>query len=130
MSGCEKFDFETGDTPIAGGQSYLVCYVVDCKERMSTSRSQNVLAMPTPASMERHFSVAQVAEAWDLSADAVRRLFANEPGVLVLEPPTRSHFSRRRYRTLRIPAAVLDRVYRRLSVSPATQNSSKECKVK
>ena len=78
--------------------------------------SQSAVPMPpqTP-SMEPHFTVAQVAERWGLSADTVRRLFEQEAGVLVVEAP-RSRFSRRRYRTLRIPAAVIDRVHRRLSI--------------
>lgn len=57
--------------------------------------------------MDRHFSVAEVAERWGLSSDTVRRLFEREVGVLIVEPP-RGRFSRRRYRTLRIPAAVVD----------------------
>ena len=81
-----------------------------------SATSQSVLEMPSQAaSMEQHFSVAQVAERWGLSEDSVRRLFEKEPGVLVVEP-ARSRFSRRRYRTLRIPAAVVERVHRRLSV--------------
>ena len=78
--------------------------------------SQSVLQMPSQAvSMEPHFSVAHVAERWGLSADTVRRLFEREQGVLVIEPP-RGRFSRRRYRTLRIPESVAERVHHRLSV--------------
>jgi len=62
---------------------------------------------------ERHYSVAEVAEMWNLSADAVRRLFQNEPGVLVLGD-SRPKYGKRRYATLRIPESVLERVYRRL----------------
>jgi len=61
---------------------------------------------------ERHYTVEEIAEAWKLSRDKVRRLFENEPDVLVLE--NRSSFSKRRYRTLRIPEPVAARVYRRL----------------
>jgi hypothetical protein len=83
---------------------------------MSVSQQQ-VIEMPSAATaMERHHSVAEVAAAWNLSPDAVRRLFEKEAGVLVIEPP-RGRFSRRRYRTLRIPAAVVERVHRRLSVA-------------
>jgi len=64
---------------------------------------------------ERHYTVAEVSEAWKLSADKVRRLFQDEPGVLVLED--RSAFSKRRYRTLRIPESVVERVHRRFSNS-------------
>jgi hypothetical protein len=74
--------------------------------------SQPVREMgPETASMEKHFSVAEVAEKWALSEDTVRRLFENEPGVLVIEP-ARGRFSRRRYRTLRIPESVVERVYK------------------
>lgn len=70
-----------------------------------------VLELPA-AIGERHFTVAEIAQAWKLSPDKVRRLFENEPGVLVLENP--GAFSRRRYRTLRITESVAERVYRRL----------------
>jgi hypothetical protein len=33
---------------------------------------------------ERHDTVAEVAAMWNLSKDAIRRLFQHEPGVLVL----------------------------------------------
>jgi hypothetical protein len=72
--------------------------------------------------MERHFSIRQIAEQWNLSEDSVRRLFEHEHGVLVIEPPRGRMSRRRRYRTLRIPAAVVERVHRRMSVvSTATQ---------
>lgn len=62
----------------------------------------------------RHYTVAEVAAMWSLSPDAVRKVFENEPGVLVLggAHPTRG---KRRYTTLRIPEFVLERVHRRLS---------------
>jgi hypothetical protein len=81
---------------------------------MNSAASQ-ALEMPRVASLERHFSVSDVGEAWGLSADTVRRLFEHEPGVLVIEPPA-SRFSKRRYRTLRIPESVAERVHRRMSV--------------
>jgi hypothetical protein len=60
---------------------------------------------------ERHFSPAELGELWNLSADTVRRMFENEPGVPVFENPARS--SSRRFRTLRIPESVAQRVYAR-----------------
>lgn len=63
---------------------------------------------------EPHYSVAEVAEMWKLSPNAVRKLFQNEPGVLALGKP-RPKFGRQRgYVTLRIPQSILDRVHRRL----------------
>jgi len=62
---------------------------------------------------EHHYSPTELAEMWSLSADTIRRLFENEPGVLVFENPVRS--SDRRSRTLRIPESVALCVYTRLS---------------
>ena len=62
---------------------------------------------------ERHFSPAELAEAWNLSEDTVRRMFEREPDVLIFENPEKA--SERRRRTMRIPESVAERVYRRLS---------------
>jgi hypothetical protein len=64
---------------------------------------------------ERHYSPAELGELWNLSADTVRRMFEEEPGVLVFENPVRS--SSRRFRTLRIPESVAERVYSRFTNS-------------
>ncbi len=63
---------------------------------------------------ERYLTVKDIAEHWNLSEVAVRRLFLHEPGVLVLG---RREESRRKrvYRTLRIPESVLSRVRDRLA---------------
>jgi hypothetical protein len=42
-------------------------------------------------------------------------MFEGEAGVLVIEPAP-GRYNRRRYRTLRIPASVAERVHRRMSV--------------
>jgi hypothetical protein len=76
---------------------------------MSTTSS------PAVALLERHYTPAQVAEAWGVSTDTVRRMFEGEAGVLVIEPAP-GRYSRRRYRTLRIPASAVERVRRRMSV--------------
>jgi hypothetical protein len=62
---------------------------------------------------EKHYAPAELGDLWNLSADTVRRMFENEPGVLVFENPERS--SHRRFRTLRIPESVAARVYSRFS---------------
>ena len=66
-------------------------------------------------SFERHYRPEELADLWNLSPDAVRRLFENEPGVLVYEG-NGLRYGKRRYRTLRIPVSVAERVHRRLSV--------------
>jgi hypothetical protein len=62
----------------------------------------------------RHYSPVEIAEMWSLSADMERKIFENEPGVLVLgnAAPRRG---KRSYRTMRIPAHVVERVHRRLT---------------
>jgi len=65
--------------------------------------------------LERHWTVAEVAEAWQLSRDAVRRLFQNEPGVFALRD-TNPRRRKRPYVTLRIPQSVLERVHRQYSL--------------
>jgi len=60
---------------------------------------------------ERHYSVKELAEMWGLSPAAIRRLFRNEPGVLRFGKEKKGH--QRDYVTLRIPACVAERVYRR-----------------
>ena len=55
-------------------------------------------------------TVRDVAERLKVNEDTVRRLFENEPGVVVICFPKRG---RRVYRTLRIPEAVLRRVLTR-----------------
>jgi hypothetical protein len=61
------------------------------------------------------FTPEQIAGLWNLSPDKVRRLFENEPGVLVLEG-NGVRYGKRRHRTLRIPASVVERVRWRLSI--------------
>jgi Helix-turn-helix domain len=64
---------------------------------------------------EQFRTVAEVAEMLGVSKDAVRRLFADEPGVIDLgrREATRG---KRLYRVLRIPSAVLARFLERRSV--------------
>jgi hypothetical protein len=63
--------------------------------------------------MELHLSPGEIAERWNLSVDKVRKLFENEPGVLIIGNP-QPRYGRRSYRTLRIPVHVVDRVHKRL----------------
>jgi hypothetical protein len=62
----------------------------------------------------RHYSVPEIAELWNLSDDAVRKIFEKEPGVLVIGDQ-KSVGRKRRYATLRIPEDVVERVHRRLA---------------
>lgn len=61
-----------------------------------------------------HFTPAELAQAWKLDEDTIRRLFIDEPGVLKLGR-TQARAGKRSYTTLRIPADVAERVYRERS---------------
>jgi len=63
---------------------------------------------------EHHYTVIEIAAMWNLSKDSVRRIFQNEPGVLVLGD--RPNGRKRRYTMLRIPRSVLERVHQRCSL--------------
>lgn len=64
--------------------------------------------------LERHLSVDELAELWNMSHDFVRRLFRDEPGVVVFY---KHRPGRRVYRTLRIPESVAARVHRRMTAA-------------
>lgn len=68
---------------------------------------------PPSPSRERHFTVSEVAELWSLSPDVIRKIFECEKGVLVFGDQGSRY--KRSYRTLRIPASILERVHRRMS---------------
>ena len=55
------------------------------------------------AAMERHYSVGEIAEAWNLSPYKVSRMFRDVDGVLKI--------GRDNYVTLRIPASVLEQFH-------------------
>lgn len=63
-------------------------------------------------SVEKHYSVAELAQLWQLSEKTIRRMFENEPGVIAWGIGE-GRF-KRRYRTLRIPGTVVARVHRQL----------------
>ena len=62
---------------------------------------------------ERHFTPQELSDMWKVSIQTIREIFQNEEGVLKIgRDGTRT---RRRYKTLRIPESVVDRVHTRLS---------------
>jgi len=67
---------------------------------------------PIDLANEKHYSVIEISKLWALSQRTVRRIFENEPGVIMW-----GHTETRRkrgYRTIRVPESVLQRVHRRL----------------
>jgi hypothetical protein len=72
-----------------------------------------------PALNERHYTVDEIAELWNLSGNTVRKLFRDEEGVLRVGEPSRLIGGRkkgykRRYITLRISESAMARVRARL----------------
>ncbi|MEK7995817.1 MAG: hypothetical protein AAB403_18625 [Planctomycetota bacterium] len=59
---------------------------------------------------ERHYTVGELAAMWNLSSEFVRQIVQHEPGVTEW---VRQQPGRRRYRVLRVPQSVAERVYRR-----------------
>lgn len=62
-------------------------------------------------SREPHLTVGELSRLWGFSTDTVRRLFRDEPGVIIISHPRRRT---RTYKSLRIPESVAQRVYLRL----------------
>jgi hypothetical protein len=57
---------------------------------------------------EPFYTIAEIAEILKVSTDKITRMFEGEPGVVDLGSPEKSH--KRRYRVLRIPQSVFNRV--------------------
>jgi hypothetical protein len=84
-------------------------------EHEVTSGAETAVRDIAPA-IERHYSVAQVAELWGWSETKVREVFRDEPGVLQSQLRTLRPRKRQNV-TLRIPESVLFRVHNRMSVA-------------
>jgi hypothetical protein len=65
----------------------------------------------TPAFNQRHYSAAELAEAWALDQSTIRRMFQDQPGVLKIGKVSRRD-GKRDYVTLRIPESVAARFHR------------------
>ena len=63
---------------------------------------------------EQFYTVKEAAEILKVSTDTVTRMFEDEPGVVDLGSPERLHT--RRYRVLRIPHAVFNRVLHEMRI--------------
>lgn len=59
---------------------------------------------------ERHYTINELASMWNLSGEFVRQLVKHEPGVTEW---VRQQPGRRRYRVLRIPQSVAQRIYQK-----------------
>jgi hypothetical protein len=85
-------------------------------EKQHYSQASPVQAVALPAALERHYTVGEVAELWNLSETKVREMFIDEPGVL--QTQLRTLRARKRQNvSLRIPESIMLRVHARWAVS-------------
>ncbi|HWO29843.1 MAG TPA: hypothetical protein VNO32_13700 [Candidatus Acidoferrum sp.] len=63
---------------------------------------------------EKHFNLSELAAMWGLSVETIRKLFADDPGVVKM-PSASGPKGRRRYRIFRIPSSAAARLHKRLS---------------
>lgn len=82
--------------------------------RFGRTNGPDAGAADLPRFAIRHYTVAEIAQLWNLSDDAVRNIFEKESGVLMIGDQ-RPSIRKRRYTTLRIPEDIVERVHRRLS---------------
>ena len=61
---------------------------------------------------ERHFTPQELAELWKFDESTIRRMFVDEPGVLIVGKSSR-HDGKRDYVTLRIPESIARQFYER-----------------
>ena len=63
---------------------------------------------------EQFYTVAEAAKILKVSRDTIAKMFSDQPGVVDLGSPERLH--KRRYRVLRIPYSVFNRVLHQMRV--------------
>ena len=61
------------------------------------------------SALEKHYSVAEIAELWQLSHDSIRRIFRDRPDVLKMSA-AETRF-KRGYCVLRVPESVVQKVH-------------------
>ena len=72
--------------------------------------THTLVSRGAPNPFERLYTPKELAELWKLSEQSIRRLFADQPGVFTIG--SSNPRGRRGYVTLRIPGAIVDRVFR------------------
>jgi hypothetical protein len=65
------------------------------------------------AALEKHYTVLELADLWQLSPDSIRALFHDTPGVLRIVRPERRN--KRGYTSLRIPETVAQKRHAELN---------------
>jgi hypothetical protein len=91
---------------------FLAWRPVDFEEKQTPDGAQ----LACEFSEEKHYTPQALAGLWEVSAETIRNVFRNEPGVLRIAHP---NGKKRKYVLMRIPESVAERVHRRLSAVPA-----------
>jgi hypothetical protein len=73
---------------------------------------------------ERHYTIAELAEMWKFSTEFVRQIVRGEPGVTEW---VRQQPGRRRYRVIRVPKSVVERLYRRALTRAEQEGAPSQC---
>jgi hypothetical protein len=91
------------------------------QQKMLRRHGATIQANPVPVyvpqddvSIERHFTVAEVSEAWNLTPATVRAMFRDVPGVLKLG-------TKNKHVVLRIPGRLLKSYHAKLSAERRVQ---------
>ena len=83
--------------------------------RMGCENPRTDRQLPLPTTNVKHvYTVREIAEMTGFSVPTVIRLFEHEKGVIILGRAETTH--KRRYRSIRIPRAVYERVLARLTL--------------
>ena len=72
----------------------------------------------TPGFMERHYTIAELSEAWGLAEATIRVWFIDVPGVIKVGGGKPGKGRKRTRVTLRIPASIVDRIYAERTAAP------------
>ena len=65
---------------------------------------------PESTAFEPHYRISALARQWGIGRESVRKLVANEPGVLRI-----ALGKKKRHVTYSVPASVAERIHRRLT---------------
>jgi hypothetical protein len=86
-------------------------YRRDDFKQVNSVFESSVESRPVGPAFERHYSVNEIAEMWNLAYNTIKAIFKNEPGVFAIGSEETS-YGRPRI-TLRIPESVLLRVHKK-----------------
>jgi len=75
------------------------------------------------SALERHYTISEIAAAWNYSPKTVRNLFAQMEGVVRISNP--SGRRKRPYVTLRVPASLLEQTHQRLTAGAGEVKSGR-----